>query len=324
MKQRHVLAPVMAAALAALGAGAAQAQYDPTWQREVAAKDTAPLTREQVRQELASARAGGWQGYGSEETLAPPEENAPRSRAREEVVAELSEWRQARAIENFAPEGSEAQVHERRMALHKQQVQRYAAAQRAEQERLAREREAEAQRLAAQTAVQPAEPGGAAPVMGGSGTSDPAAAAPVDSAGAAPAADTATTPAQPEPTVPPVSGAPDAAVDSTRGRSSTSDSLSATPQPVPEPAPSDARPLDTAPGAAPSDGAPLPGSGAAAGATDATAAPAPVGASTAPASTEAATASPSAVPSPVTESAPATPATGQLPPAAADAPAAPR
>jgi hypothetical protein len=214
MQRQHLLAAAIAAALAALASSTVQAAssaYGP-WQR-AAAEPAQPVSRQQVTQELAQARAAGWQGYGSEVALDP--QPTPRgAMSRSEVVAEYREWRNAGALADDSEAGPSHATLERRVALNTRQAEQYARAVEAEQQRFAqleRERLAqiEAQRLAAeQTAAAPS----------GSGTAPADGTAPATTSGETSATlgsgTTAPAPSEPAPPAPSI----DAAVDTTRPR----------------------------------------------------------------------------------------------------------
>lgn len=233
MRRQHLLAPAIAAALAALGASSLQAAtsaYGP-WQRAVA-EPAQPVSRQQVAQELAQAQASGWQGYGSEETLDP--QPAPRGvMSRDQVLAEYQEWRSAGALAEDSEAGPSQATLDRRVAMNTRQAEQYARAVEAEQQRLAQlERERLAQIEAQRRAAEQLAATAAAP--SGSGTMPADSTAPATTSGETSATLGSGTPAAPAPSEP-AAPAPstDAAVDTTRPRS---EGTSAPQQPPLDPA----------------------------------------------------------------------------------------
>jgi hypothetical protein len=215
MRQQHLLAPAIVAALAALGASplhAATGGYG-SWQRAVA-EPAQPMARAQVAQELAQARAANWQGYGSEVTLDP--QPAPTGvMTRDEVLAEYRDWQAAGALAEDSEAGPSQATLDRRVALNNRQVERYARAIEAEQQRLAQaeaaRRAAEQQQMATpQPGTTPGASAGTAPSPAtGSGTTSATL-----SSGTMPAAQ------RPQPQAPqpqaPAAPSKDAIVDTTR------------------------------------------------------------------------------------------------------------
>jgi hypothetical protein len=243
MRRQHLLAPAIAAALAALGASSLQAAssaYGP-WQRATA-EPAQPVSRDQVAQELAQARAAGWQGYGSEETLDP--QPAPRGvMSRDQVLAEYQEWRSAGALAEDSEAGPSQATLDRRVAMNTRQAEQYARAVEAEQQRLAqieRERLAqiERERLAQIEAQRRATEQLATSPPSGSGTMPADSASPATTSGETSATLGSGTPA-PAPTQPaPPAPSTDAAVDTTRARP---DAASAPQQPLDQAQPSPVR-----------------------------------------------------------------------------------
>lgn len=214
MRRQHLLAPAIAAGLATLAASSLQAAttaYGP-WQRTVA-EPAQPVSRDQVAQELAQARAAGWQGYGSEVTL-DPQPAARGVMSRDEVVAEYHEWRNAGALAEDSEAGPSQATLDRRLAINSRQAEQYARAIEAEQQRLAQLEQERLAQIEAQRRA--AEQQAAAP--SGSGSMPADATSPATTSGETSATLGSGTPA-PAPSEPaPPAPSTDAAVDTTRAR----------------------------------------------------------------------------------------------------------